>query len=461
MLVVKSLSYTYPGSGAPALSDVSLGARAGECVCITGPSGCGKTTLLLAMKGLLHAGTLQGEVAVDVPGASGEHLRTDVGLVFQNAESQILCSTVAEEVAFGPENLCVPPHEIRERIRGALEDVRLTGFESRNVERLSAGQKHRLAIASVLSMRPRVLLLDEPTSQLDATGKSELAAVLRHLKTLGYVLVIVEHNLEPFGELADRYLVMENGRILEVSDRIPPRYAQSRSPGAAPDAPRRAGAGRGDVPCVVAEDLCLSYPGVGEVLRGVGLAISRGERVHLHGQNGSGKSTLLACVAGAIEPDSGSIRVAGRKVTGRNGLFGTVGYLFQNPQRQLFENTVFEEVAFSLKRLRLPEPAVHRHVMDALEVCEASHLAARLPLSLSFGEQHRVALASVIAPRPAVLLLDEPFSGLDLAQRHRLLEILARWNEKESTTVLIASHDPLPARGWPDRVLTLEGGALA
>jgi energy-coupling factor transport system ATP-binding protein len=460
VLSVKSISYTYPGAEAKALSDVSFDALAGQCLCITGPSGCGKTTLLLAMKGLLHAGTLHGEVTFGAAAAGGEPLRAEVGLVFQNAESQILCSTVAEEVAFGPENLCVPPAEIGRRIGTSLEDVRLSGFEDRNVERLSAGQKHRLAIASVLSMTPRLLLLDEPTSQLDATGKSELAKVLGHLKSVGYALVVVEHNLEPFRELADRYLLMGEGRILAAS-RGPPPELQEQTASPAPEGRSRAGAGSGDAGFVVAEDLHLSYPGVGEVLRGIRLSVSRGERVHLHGQNGSGKSTLLACLAGAIEPDSGSIRVAGEKVIGRAGLFGAAGYLFQNPQRQLFEDTVFDEVAFSLRRLRLSDSAVRRQVTDALEVCEASHLAARLPLSLSFGEQHRVALASVIAPRPPVLLLDEPFSGLDLAQRRRLLAILARVNERESTTVFIASHDPLPVRGWADRVLALEDGSLA
>jgi energy-coupling factor transporter ATP-binding protein EcfA2 len=273
---------------------------------------------------------------------------------------------------------------------------------------------------------------------------------------------VVEHNLEPFRDLTDRCVLMEGGRVVAISDGIPVEHAPAQPrPIGGSDGPPRAATGRGEAPFIAVEGLRLSYPDVGEVLRGVGLAVSRGERVHLYGQNGSGKSTLLACLAGAVEFDSGSIRVAGRGVTSGVSQFGTVGYLLQNPQRQLFEDTVFDEVAFSLKRLRLPEPAVREQVTEALEVCEAGHLAGRLPLSLSFGEQHRVALASVIAPRPPVLLLDEPFSGLDLAQRRRLLAILARLNEREGTTVVMASHDPLPDPGWPDRVLTLERGALA
>ena len=482
MPCVTSLSYTYPGATRPAFSDISLAVGPGECLCITGPSGCGKTTLLLAMKGLLHGGELRGEVALDTPGdrlptagamtaapARGDGstgseraacaMGDEVGLVFQNAETQIFCSTVAEEIAFGPENLCVPPDEIGRRVRSALETVGLSGFWSRNVERLSAGQKHRLAIASVLSMRPRTLLLDEPTSQLDAAGKAELVSVLRELKGQGYALVVVEHNLEPFRPLVDRWAVMEDGRVHAVSHRFPSEYEEPKADVGAPrglPSPRDGGP-----PTIALEDVSLSYPGVGPVLRGVGLRVFRGERIHVHGQNGAGKSSLLACIAGAVRHDSGTIRVAGVEVTLRARLFGKVGYLFQNPQRQLFETTVHDEVAFSLKRLRLASPDVRQRVSEALEICEVGPLEGRLPLSLSFGEPHRVALASVLAPRPAVLLLDEPFSGLDLGQRRRLLSILAALRERHATTVVIASHDPLPVRNWADRTLELEHGTLA
>lgn len=487
MLRVKLLSYTYERGRAPALSDISLTANSGECLCVTGHSGCGKTTLLLAIKGLLHKGSLTGNIELDAPDRREEPFRDSVGLVFQNAETQIICSTVAEELAFGPENLCVPPDEIGRRVHSSLESVRLTGFFGRNVERLSAGQKQRLAIGSVLSMNPRVLLLDEPTSQLDATGKAELGAVLRDLKRRGYALLIAEHDLEPFEDLADRFLVMENGRILSESNRIPVEFVEPRAESQAePQASgtRFAGSGtehavedawrcravpgrldggeaRAGEPALATDGLHLSYPGVGEVLKGIDLSVLQGERIHLHGQNGSGKSSLLACIAGAVRPDSGSIRLGGREVTPRVSLFGRVGYLFQNPQRQLFEDTVYEEVAFSLKRLRLAAAAVDRHVAEALETSEAGHLANRSPLSLSFGEQHRVALASVLAPRPELLLLDEPFSGLDLRQRIRLLKILSSLREKRGTTVVMASHDLVLDPSWPDRVLTLENGTLA
>ena len=456
MLEVRDLTYTYPGGGGPALSGFSLQVSLGECVCITGNSGCGKTTLLMAIKGLLHHGSLSGGICFDGNAMTDGVDRSEIGFVFQNAESQILCTTVFDEVAFGPENLCVPPDEICRRIGNSLEKVGLAGFGDRNVERFSAGQKHRLAIASVLSMDPRLLLLDEPTAQLDSVGKEELVEVLRGLKSQGMPMVIVEHNLLPFRDLADRFIIMEGGRVGAESGSIPldylppPETARPAPPASAKESSA----------ALMVDNLSHAYPETGEVLRNVTLSISRGELVHLYGINGSGKSTLLRCLAGIAKPDSGTVQVAGILGPYSGRLLGKVGYLFQNPQRQLFEDTVFDEVAFALRKMRMPTDRVQSAVGEALGICEADHLAERLPLSLSFGEQHRVTLASVIAPRPEVLLLDEPFAGLDIRQRRRFLSILTDIRDHYGTTVLIASHDPLPDPGWPDRALTMEGGAI-
>lgn len=452
MLQITSLTYHYPDERWPAIDGISLRVEPGECLCLTGHSGCGKTTLLLAIKGLLHEGALQGEIRIELPDDHADTHSDRIGIVFQNAETQILCSTVAEEIAFGPENLRVPDGEISGRIEQALEAVNLGGFERRNVERLSAGQKHRLAIASVLAMQPRILLLDEPTSQLDAVSKAELVQVLKTLKRKGYTILIAEHNLEPFADLADRYLVMKGGRIVRESAAIPLIFKTENQAWG----PELRKTGNEEQPVINAERLCLTYPDAGRVLREFFLQIQSGERIYLSGRNGSGKSSLLRCLTGIMEPDSGSIRIAGKAVAAYGSLLGTVGYLFQNPQRQLFENTVHEEIAFSLKRLRLPKDEIEQRITNALIACEADHLRDRLPLSLSFGEQHRVALASVLAPRPQILLLDEPFSGLDLGQRHRLLRILAGLRESYAATVLIASHDPLPDSGWADRTISLE-----
>lgn len=458
MLEVSGLTYTYAGENLPALQDVSFRVSPGECVCFCGHSGCGKTTLLLALKGLLHEGTVEGEVRHGDNALSGDDMLSGIGLVFQNAESQLLCSTVFDEVAFGPENLCTPPVEINRRIIEALTAVDLLEFGNRNVERFSAGQKQRLCIASVLSMHTRVLLLDEPTSQLDRKGRNDLLKVLRGLKEQGISIIIAEHNIEPFVELIDRYYLMSGGMITGRLDQPPEQYRNGHLNGTAVHHVRRPAASGAAV--VTAERISVSYPGSPAVLNDVTFSVMAGELVHLHGENGCGKSTLLKTIAGAIRPDSGHLRVAGKDLPQMGELLGKAALLFQNPQRQLFEDTVAEEVAFTLKRLELPQDEIAERVRSALAVCEAAHLSDRLPLTLSFGEQHRVALASVIAPQPGLILLDEPFAGLDPTQRLRLLQILARLREERGTTVVIASHDPLPDMEWADRVVVMENGRI-
>jgi energy-coupling factor transport system ATP-binding protein len=456
MLEVANLTYTYAGEQQPALRDVSFRVAAGECVCFSGHSGCGKTTLLLALKGLLHEGMLSGSITFDDGVSDRDESLSVVGLVFQNAESQLLCATAFDEVAFGPENLLLPPPDINERIVEALTAVDLLDFGNRNVEHFSAGQKQRLCIAAVLSMHPRVLLLDEPTSQLDRKGRNDLLEVLRRLKNQGISIIISEHNIAPFMEIIDRYYLMSGGMLTGMVDHPPEQYRNDHP--SISTAPRSSGSSA--EPVVTAENLSVSYPGSGTILNDVTFDVTPGELVHLYGENGCGKSTLLKTLAGAIQPDAGSLRVGSKNYPKAGGLLGTVALLFQNPQRQLFEDTVFEEVAFTLRRLNLPEEEITRRVESALASCEATHLTDRLPLTLSFGEQHRVALASVIAPDPRVLLLDEPFAGLDPTQRLRLLKILSSLRKERGSSIVIASHDPLPDPEWADRIIVMEGGRV-
>lgn len=454
-LEIYDLTYRYPGAAMTALSEVSCSIRAGECICLSGDSGCGKTTLLLAVKGLLRGTDRSGTIKINVQ-SRDEEWGIPAGLVFQNAESQILCTTVAEEVAFGPENLCAPPAEIARRVRDALQAVGLDDYETRHVERFSAGQKQRLTIAAVLSMKPSLLLLDEPTSQLDRHGKQELCTLLAGLKQLGYTIIMTEHDPRPFETIIDRYLPMADGRIGHAVTTLPNRDGYT-----AHCTPVRTRGTAEEMPAAISvQGLCLSYPETGRALQQVDLQVMPGERIHLFGSNGAGKSSLLRCLAGLENTDSGSVKIAGIAAPRPEQLPGKVGLLFQNPTRQLFAESVYEEVAFSLRRLGIPGPDIDRGVTETLKLCGIGHLAERAPLTLSFGEQHRVALAAIIAPRPGVLLLDEPFAGLDFLQRLTLLAILAEMPGRYGTTILIASHDDLPDDGWADRNLLLKEGAL-
>jgi energy-coupling factor transport system ATP-binding protein len=453
-LKIQSLTYTYPGSTLPALADVSCTIRVGECICLTGDSGCGKTTLLLAIKGLLRGSMFSGSIEFAEP-PNDACWSTPVGLVFQNSESQILCTTVSEEVAFGPENLCTPPLEIDLRIGKSLRAVGLEGYASRHVERLSAGQKQRLTIASVLSMNPSLLLLDEPTSQLDSRGKQELCELLTEFKRQGYTIIMAEHDPRPFTTFIDRYLPMDGGRIGVAETVLPGLYCSAPDASVIPHS-----TSLDEAPVIAVQGLCFSYPETGVALSQVSLQVVRGEKILLYGKNGAGKSSLLRCLTGLERPDSGTVEIAGIANPRPEHLPGKVGVLFQNPARQLFAESVREEVAYTLRRLGWSSHETEARVTESLSLCGISHLADRAPLTLSFGEQHRVALAAVMAPQPGVLLLDEPFAGLDFPQRLALMGILAEMPGRYGTTVLIASHDELPDHNWADRTLNLSGGLL-
>jgi energy-coupling factor transport system ATP-binding protein len=410
-------------------------------VWLGGPSGAGKTTLLRAIAGVLPKG-----------GSRGGRIRVQGGrpaLLFQNVETQLLCTTVRDEVGFGLELQGIPTRDQARRVATALDALGLAAFLDRPVSDLSAGEKQRVILAALLALEPGLLLLDEPASQLDPPGRRCLVACLRALKRRGHAILLADHVFEPFADLADRRVLLKEGRLL------------------ATDVASEPPAPTGDLPPPLGGEAALAIEGLWvrdaagrDLLRDVSLEIAPGERVHLYGENGSGKTTLLRAAAGLLQPARGRVRTAGRRPSAGAPLVGRVGMLFQNPERNLFERSVQEEVAFALRRMGWPRARIEARVSEVLDRLALSQLRERSPLRLSFGEQHRVALASVLAPAPAALLLDEPFAGLDLESRHHLLELLAREQCLRGIAVVVASHDELPDSGWAHRRVELAGGAL-
>jgi energy-coupling factor transport system ATP-binding protein len=422
---VEGLTFRYPGQE-PALRDVSLELHEGEVVALLGPSGAGKSTLLRALSGLVphfHGGRFEGRVTVgglDTRTARPARLATTVGTVFQDPEEQVVMTGVDAEVAFGLEQAGTPPQEIWTRVDEALDAVGARHLAGRRTAELSGGELQRVCLAAVLARRPRLLLLDEPTSQLDPEAAERfLACVAR----LGAAVVLSEQRVERALELAQRVLFVEEGRLLLDGPRAEARAWLERHRPAYVASPSRDAPVRGSDPgtevCRLAR-VSFAYPGGPPVLDAADLVVRRGEVVVLEGPNGSGKTTLAKLASGLLEPGTGTARREGRAT-----------YLSQDPGRYLLTERVLDEVALAAGEAR---------ARAALERVGLGWAAERHPRDLSSGERERLGLAAVAAPVPDLLVLDEPTRGID-PQRKRAL---AEWLDAYAAGghgVLVATHD--------------------
>jgi energy-coupling factor transporter ATP-binding protein EcfA2 len=452
-----------------------LNVEPGEFVLLTGPSGCGKSTLAHCLNGLIpHASqaTMAGQVMVDgVPTTDRTvaQMATHVGLVFQNPSTQLFGSTVEEEVAFGPRNLGLPPQEVAERAAFALAAAGIEHLRQRDTRSLSAGEQQRVAIAAVLSMRPKVLVLDEPTSSLDLKGTRAVLGTLTHLRReYGLTVLIIEHRLSEAGAVADRVVVMDEGRVSldgptetifgqrEVLSGLGIRYPEP----AHEALPRRVCAervpieGNGPKPIVRMSRVQAGYDS-GLVLRDLSLAIYPEEFVALVGDNGSGKTTVARLLAGLLKPQQGE--VAWDENLRQLPLGRRAGLLFQNPLQQLFCDSVEGEVTFGPDNFGLRSDG---RLETIFRVAGLAELRARNPYALSVGQQQRVALASILALEPALLILDEPTMGQDWGSLSRVMDFLTRLNG-HGQAILLITHDHKLVCRYADRILKLENGRLS
>ncbi|MDQ3285903.1 MAG: energy-coupling factor transporter ATPase, partial [Actinomycetota bacterium] len=496
-----------------ALKGVDLEVDEGEFVVIMGPSGAGKSTLCVSLNGLIphfFKGKMEGEVRVGGrstrEGKVGEFAQ-EVGLVFQDFEAQLFSTNVALEVAFGPENFRVERGEMVERVERMLGQVRLKGFEKRTPATLSGGQKQRLAIASVLAIEPRILCLDEPTTDLDPVGKLGIFEIAEDLKDRDDVtLIVVEHETEETLD-ADRIIVLRDGEIaadrparevlrdvelLQESSVMPLQVtrffhemglwqgqlpltpqdgvAEFRRRGwqvnperhgrlVEADAKREEGYGE---PVIEVEGLTYSYPNGVVALEGVDLTVRRGEFLAVLGQNGSGKTTLVKHFNGLLKPTEGTVRVGEDETTerGLRSLGQRVGYVFQNPDHQIFSDTVSEEVAFGPKIRGMDEGEIRERVEEALAAVGMEGRGDEDPFGLTKGERQRVAVASVLAVRPEVLILDEPTTGLDYAEQRSMMDLVKSLNESGSTIIAV-THTMWVVAEYAHRAVVVRDGKIA
>jgi energy-coupling factor transporter ATP-binding protein EcfA2 len=426
------VTYRYPGATAPALSDASLRIDGGLTL-VAGPSGGGKSTLLRVFNGLVphfHGGTISGRATVaglDVISTPTSRLAREVGFVFQDPELQAVYGTVEKEVAFGLENAAVPAHEIPGRVDEALHGSGVSHLSSRPMRTLSGGERQRVAIASALASRPRLVVLDEPTSQLDPEGSALVLSALREIARDGRSVVASEHRLRELMGAATQLVEVADARVRAGDPRAwmapaaPPRLRRMAASGANAWSIRRVSVG-------------FDSP----VLEDVDVAGGSGEVVALSGPNGGGKTTLLRLIAGLLEPRSGAVE---RRP-------GRIAYLPQNPAALLHLPSVLDEVRFTLRRAG---EAAERPE-SILEELGLVHVADRYPRDLSSGERERAAAAAVLPGAPVLVLLDEPTRGMDTASRLALVAVIGRLRDR-GAAIVVATHDEELRAAIADRVL--------
>lgn len=502
LVEIENLTYQYFADGdAPAVSGVSLGVQPGEFVLLAGPSGCGKSTLLRAIGALVphfYGGRFDGTVRVagrDTRGVKPAELAGSVGFVFQDPESQIVSTGVEAEVAFGLENLGLAPARIAKRTEEILVAMGVSYLRTADVGELSGGELQKVALASVLAMQPDILILDEPTSQLDPVAGENLLASLRRInEEMGTTVILVEHRLDRCYHWVDRVVVMETGRIVcDATPRAAARWALDRDSVFVPPISKVfAECCNGDLPLTVKEGRALLaskrvfiavgptkgrppardsepvvavcglhyvYPNGTEALRGCDLTVNTGEFVAIMGENGAGKSTLAKHLNGLLRSPRGTVRLCGRSIDGvpTEELARTCALLGQNPNDYLFSETVRDELTFTLKHLA---PGIRRDTIDeTLDRFGLTDLAGEDPRMLSAGERQRVALASLLVADPKVIVLDEPTRGMDCRNKDVLGECL-RQLRSEGKTVLVVTHDVEFAANYADRVLLMGRGRV-
>lgn len=511
---IRNLTFKYKDQkDRNAIENINLDIEKGQFVVIMGPSGAGKSTLANCLNGLIPhfiRGKYSGEVLINGINAKENNvsrMAKEIGLVFQDFESQLFSTNTKLEIAFGPENFNVDREEIQRRIDKILKTVKLEGFEDRQPSTLSGGQKQRLAIGSVLASKPSVICMDEPTTDLDPVGKLGIFRIAKELhEDKELTLIIIEHETEEALN-ADRLIIMKDGHILrdgnpkevlkeiELTDSIGimtlqiPKYFSSLSLLSKDELPLTPEEGfekflglnlkidenkyneilerekereskYGDV-IIEVQDLEHTYPNGKTALKGANLKIREGEFLAILGHNGSGKTTLVKHFNGLLLPTNGRVIIDG-KDTKNTTIFEIgkkVGYVFQNPDHQIFADTVYEEVAFSPKIRGYSKEEIDERVKEALKAVDMEGYEEEDPFSLTKGGRQRIAVASILSARPKVIILDEPTTGLDYKEQRQMMELIKKLNENGHTIIMI-THTMWVVAEYAHKVVVVNDGEI-
>ncbi|HCI82144.1 MAG TPA: ABC transporter ATP-binding protein [Ktedonobacter sp.] len=493
----KKASSAEPEEQLPAIEDISFSLSKGELLLIAGPSGCGKSTLLKCLNGLIphsYPGTLTGELQLEgrsIKRLSLRDLAQYIGTMLQDPDKQIIGSTVEQEVAFGLENLHTPRKEIRQRVRDVLMRLHLEKYQHQETYALSGGQRQQVAAAGILVMQPSIFLFDEPFANLDARAIDELESLITNLRQEGCTVILVEHRVEEALTLhPDKVLLMREGHqvffgstedFLKIADpsqvKLP---VQSTLAALASDTPSRIHEqlikpivthhdavneqdkiAQATTPLLSFDNVHYRYSTFSEeILHGISFQVHPGETIALLGPNGSGKTTLVKQALGLLRPTKGSVRLYDEDTRRLSvaQMAARIGYVFQSPGAMLFAPTVEKEVRFGPENLRFPSERVASSVRKSEEALNVAAFEQRSPFSLSFGQQKRVAIASILAMQSKILLLDEPTAGQDYRSYIAFMEYLRALPSLDA--LLFITHDLDLALRYTQRVLLLKEGNL-
>ncbi|GBD09545.1 Putative HMP/thiamine import ATP-binding protein YkoD [Candidatus Thermoflexus japonica] len=488
ILEVHDLTFRYAARPRPAVQGITFSVEEGEMLLIAGPSGCGKSTLLRALNGLIprsYRGELQGAIrigGVDPRTWPLARLSQQVGTLLQDPERQIVAADVLHDVAFGLENLGWPRARILERVDEVLHALGIAHLRDRPTFQLSGGEKQRVALAGVLAMAPRILLLDEPLASLDPQSAQDALALFRQLHQEGHTVLLVEHRVEDAMKARpNRVLYLEEGRLAFDGD--PEAFFERVDPTAVKvpfpvwlrrwPAVRERGKPAVEIPpadptapsLVVFENVSFGYGDGPDVVREVHAEIRRGDSLAILGPNGAGKTTLLKLAMGLLKPRRGRVWV-GRKTTREQTvaeIAHIIGYVFQSPSQMLFAPTVWDEVAFGPRNLGQSPEQIETHVRWALELVGLLDQARSSPWALSFGQQKRVTIASVLSMRSRILVMDEPTAGQDYRAYMQLMDAIAEiaFGPTRAVDALVfITHDLDLALSFANRVWVVADGRL-
>ena len=463
MIEFQKVYFSYK-DGDSSIKDISFSIKPGECIILCGKSGSGKSTILRAVSGLapvFYEGTLQGEIEVDerIPAELESEERAKLfGVVFQDPRSQFFMNTVQDEICFAAENIGIPSNKIKEMLNDISAFIGIEELMSRNIDELSSGQKQKVAIASSLILQPKVLILDEPTSNLDVQGTKILIEIIKKIKKKGISIIISEHRLDSFKEVADRFLYINNGKLDETwtrnkfenlsNERLlgiglrPKTVVKSINNNIEDD----------KEPLLDIQSLSFHYKKTNSGIDNINLKLYKGEVVSLLGNNGAGKTTLCRVISGLLREKTGTIKYKG-KISNCKLRNKFCYFVMQDADYQLYSDSVSEEIALGKKVTE----KLKQDLIESLNTFKLMELKDRHPASLSGGEKQRVILAAAYCSDADIYILDEPTSGMDGDGLCAIIRWVKLLSEK-GKVVIIITHDLLLAEATSNKFIYLEEG---